>query len=79
MVGRQPRAVAYLRHLHLRRVREQGSQLAFVGRIEVLDEYKRHARVRRQVFEQFHEGFKSAGGCADADDEEGFLCVFLFG
>lgn len=42
--------------------------------IEVLDEYKSHARIARQVFQYFGKRFEAAGGGSDTDDRE-FLAI----
>jgi hypothetical protein len=50
--------------------RDELTQQAVMLGVEMLDEHEGHAGVRREVAEQFRDGFETAGGSSDGDDQE---------
>lgn len=63
---------------HCRHFAEQFCQPAGVVRIKMLHDYEGHSRTRRQMLEQFHRRFESAGRAANADDRAERLFGFPF-
>ena len=70
MIRLNPQFLRNLSDRQRRRSLEDRRERAFVLGIEMLDQHEAHARIDRQVRQQFCEGFESAGGGADADDRE---------
>src|SRR6266545_3840320 len=46
-------------------------------RVEMLHDHKSHSRFRRQMAQEFHRCFKSAGRTADSDDRTSFRWFFF--
>lgn len=43
-----------------------------MARIQMRNQDKGYAAIRRHIGKELLEGFEAAGGCADTDDGEGF-------
>ena len=63
-------AILDLDDFHAGGALEQFGHDAFVRRVQMLDDDKRHAAVLRHMSEKMLQRFESAGGGADADDGE---------
>ena len=63
-----PGAILDLDDLHAGGALEQFGHDAFVRRVQVLDDDKRHAAARRHVAQELFQRLESPGGGADADD-----------
>lgn len=59
-------SVPHLHDLHFREAAQEIAQDALVRRIEVLNQDKGHAGVRRQVGEELLESLQTSGGCPNA-------------
>ena len=68
MIGLSPGFAFHLRDRHPAFFGKQLRQMALVLRIEVLNQHECHARIVRQMAEQFRECFQSAGRGADTDN-----------
>ena len=67
-----------LGHWHRCGFAEQIRKTAAVMGIEMLHDHKRHACPRRQMAQQFHRRFESAGRSADAHNRAAQLCLGWF-
>ena len=71
VVAADHEAVGRLQHRHLRRSRQQLTELAGVVRVEVLDQDEGESGPLGDAVEELRERFEPSRGSADADDGEG--------
>jgi len=71
MVRHDRHAVLGLDHRHLGMIAQELDQQAFVMRVEMLDQDKRHAALRRHVREEALEGIQPAGRGAETYKQPG--------